>query len=435
MANDIIINAKGISKCYQTYQKPIHRLYQSLRPSKKYYEEYWALQNVDLTVKKGESLAIIGRNGSGKSTFLQIIAGILQPTGGSFETKGRVSALLELGAGFNPDFTGIENAQLNASVMGLSREEFHNKLPDIVEFCGLGEFLHRPVKTYSSGMFVRLAFAVAINMNPDILIIDEALAVGDVRFQTRCFRRLEELKAKGVSILLVTHSTDAVIKHCDRAVMLEAGEIRSEGAPKKVVQDYLEMMFSNSTEKSGENAASVEMAVEQADYPDQSQDKNRCEDQPSYNENEHRWGDRRALITSYELFGEDGKPCIGVSDSGESLTVKYTVEAYDEVPDTIYGVTIRTGDGKNIYGTNSRLQNIDARSLSKGDMVSIEFKLKLNVLGGDYFISLGVAQADSSKDNIAVDRRYDLIHLHVNDTPQEFGIAAMNGELTIENNR
>jgi lipopolysaccharide transport system ATP-binding protein len=378
-------------------------------------------------------LAIIGRNGSGKSTFLQIITGILQPTGGTFETNGRISALLELGAGFNPEFTGIENAQLNASVMGLSRAEFHEKLPDIVEFCGLGEFLHRPVKTYSSGMFVRLAFAVAINMNPDILIIDEALAVGDVRFQTRCFRRLEELKEQGVSILMVTHSTDAVIKYCDRAVMLEDGEIKSEGAPKKVVQDYLELMFSTTSDLSDSGDVKVEQASLTKDSGSSAVDGiTRCEAHPSYNENEHRWGDQRALITHYQLLNGGAKECSGIISSGESLTIKMRVEAFDQVTEVIYGATVKTGDGKNIYGTNTRAQGLDVADLVKGDVVEITFRFEINLLGGDYFISLGVAQNDSSQDNVAVDRRYDLIHIHVNETPQEFGIAALNGQIEIE---
>ena len=241
-----VIEVKGISKCYETYRKPIHRLWQSLsseESGKKYYNEFWALRDVDLTVHKGETVGIVGKNGSGKSTLLQVIAGILKPTEGSCHTVGRISALLELGAGFNPEFTGMENARLNASIMGLSRDEFHQKLPDIVEFCGLGDFLQRPVKTYSSGMYVRLAFAVAINMNPDILIVDEALAVGDVRFQRKCFRRLDELKESGVSILFVTHSTDTVLNYCDRAILLNDGQLKMTGSPKDVVQGYLEMMF------------------------------------------------------------------------------------------------------------------------------------------------------------------------------------------------
>jgi len=247
---DVVIDVEQVTKCYHTYRKPIHRLWQSFAKDKQYYDEFWALKGVDLTVHKGETVGIVGKNGSGKSTLLQIIAGILQPTGGHFKTHGRISALLELGAGFNPEFTGMENARLNASIMGLSREEFHQKLPDIVEFCGLGDFLHRPVKTYSSGMFVRLAFAVAINMNPDILIIDEALAVGDVRFQRKCFRRLDQLKEQGVSILFVTHSTNSVLQYCDRAIMLDEGELKLTGSPKQVVQAYLEMMFDSDAEVS-----------------------------------------------------------------------------------------------------------------------------------------------------------------------------------------
>ena len=214
MSSELLVTVENLTKAYQSYRKPIHRLWQSLSGDKlNLNEEFIALQDVSLELRRGETVGIVGKNGSGKSTLLQIVAGTLQETSGEVHTKGRISALLELGAGFNPDFTGMENARLNASILGLSREEFRAKLPDIVEFSGLGEFMHRPVKTYSSGMYVRLAFAVAINMQPDILIIDEALAVGDIRFQRKCFRRLEELKNQGVAILFVTHSTESIINY------------------------------------------------------------------------------------------------------------------------------------------------------------------------------------------------------------------------------
>jgi len=334
--------------------------------------------------------------------------------------------LLELGAGFNPEFTGMENARLNASIMGLSRDEFHQKLPDIVDFCGLGEFLHRPVKTYSSGMFVRLAFAVAINMNPDILIVDEALAVGDVRFQRKCFRRLDQLKEQGVSILFVTHSTDSVLQHCDRAIMLDDGELKMTGSPKQVVQAYLEMMFESDAVSS--STTSIDANSYEAAF-DPTADN--CVLQPTYNSNEHRWGDARAKICHYEVL-QNGAPTTGLIQRGDEVRVRFSVLFEHDIGDIIYGLTVKMSNGNQIYGTNSRLQEERVPASQKaGDLVTIEFKLKANLLSGDYFISLGVAQDHDEKDNIAVDRRYDLIHLHVSDTEYAFGVVDLEGDINL----
>lgn len=421
-----VIIAEQITKCYETYHKPIHRLWQSLNSKKKYHDDFWALKGVDLTVYKGETIGVVGKNGSGKSTLLQIITKILQPTAGRLHTVGRIAALLELGAGFNPEFTGMENARLNASIMGLSRDEFHQKLPDIVEFSGLGDFLHRPVKTYSSGMFVRLAFAVVINMNPDILIIDEALAVGDVRFQRKCFRRLQKLKEEGTSILFVTHSTESVLRFCDRAIMLDEGELKMTGSPKDVVQAYLEMMFSSDIAQT----KSLTVADDQDDY-DANVD--HCASQPSYNTNEHRWGDDRAKIYRYELL-RNGDECNGMVQRDDDITIRMSVVFHEGIEDLIYGITVKTNDGNIIYTTNSRLVGSLPSVQEKGDLIDVQYQFKVNLLGGDYFISLGVAQDDESKDNVAIDRRYDMIHLHVGETKDSHGIVSLNGALSLLDN-
>lgn len=418
-----VVKVQNITKCYETYQKPIHRLWQSLASKKKFYQEFWALKGVDLTVYKGETVGIVGKNGSGKSTLLQVITGILQATSGECQTNGRISALLELGAGFNPDFTGLENARLNASIMGLTRDEFHQKLPDIVEFCGLGDFLHRPVKTYSSGMFVRLAFAVAINMNPDILIVDEALAVGDVRFQRKCFRRIDQLKEQGVSILFVTHSTDSVLQYCDRAIMLDDGELKLTGSPKQVVQAYLEMMFASDVDvKPSKNLNPGDYSVEF------DPTKDNCIAHPTYNANEERWGDGRAKICHYEVF-QNGAPTSGLVQRGDNLRIRMSVLFENDVNDLIYGITVKTNDGNAVYGTNSRLVGKLPIDQKEGDLISIEYELTLNLLSGDYFVSLGVAQDHESKDAIPVDRRYDMIHLHISETQDSFGYAALDGRM------
>ncbi|ACV64804.1 ABC transporter related [Desulfofarcimen acetoxidans DSM 771] len=251
-SENIVISIKNLSKCYHIYDRPQDRLGQYIIPclkrlvgrqSKNYFREFWALRDVSFEVKKGETVGIIGRNGSGKSTLLQIICGILTPTSGTVETKGRVAALLELGSGFNPEFTGRENVYMNGAVLGLSREEIDERFEDIAAFAGIGEFIDQLVKTYSSGMYVRLAFAVAINVDPDILIVDEALSVGDELFQRKCFSRIEAIRKNGATILFVSHSGSTIVELCNRAVLMDTGEKLAIGSPKQIVGRYQKLLY------------------------------------------------------------------------------------------------------------------------------------------------------------------------------------------------
>src|SRR6185312_1065790 len=251
-SDSVAIRISNLSKCYQIYDTPHDRLKQFVAPrlqrlarqtQKRYYREFWALRNVSFEVKRGETVGIVGRNGSGKSTLLQIICGTLTPTDGTVETRGRVAALLELGSGFNPDFTGRENVYLNASVLGLSKQEIDARFDDIAAFADIGQFIEQPIKTYSSGMMVRLAFSVAINVDPEILIIDEALSVGDELFQRKCFSRLEAIRKTGATILFVSHSGSAVVELCDRALLMDSGERLAVGSPKQIVGRYQKLLY------------------------------------------------------------------------------------------------------------------------------------------------------------------------------------------------
>lgn len=271
MSDDIAIKVEGLSKCYHTYDTPRDRLKQFLLPRiqrmlglspKQYYREFWALKDVSFEVKKGETVGIVGRNGSGKSTLLQIICGTLHPTSGGVKTNGRIAALLELGSGFNPDFTGRENVYMNGAVLGLSREEVDHRFDDINAFADIGQFIEQPMKTYSSGMMVRLAFSVAINVDPEILIVDEALAVGDEAFQRKCFARIETIRDNGGTILFVHHGAQAVVQLCDRAMLFDRGEIILEGQPKTVVNQY--QRFANATAEVAENIRSQIFAMRDA---------------------------------------------------------------------------------------------------------------------------------------------------------------------------
>ncbi len=421
-----VVELDGLSKCYWAHKSPLKRLWAALFPEKQSGTPFWALSDVSFSVLPGETVGLVGKNGAGKSTLLQLITGILQPTKGSYTTSGRVSALLELGAGFNPEFTGLENARLNASLMGLTPAEFEQALPDIIEFSGLGDFLERPVKTYSSGMFVRLAFAVAINMRPDVLIIDEALAVGDIRFQAKCFRRLDMLKANGVSILFVTHSTESIIKYCDRAVLIDAGKLVQIGEPKAIVQRYMEMMFDSEVTR-------IDRAMTKTHQQEHELDPNidYCLKQLAYNANEERWGDGRAKIFHYELLVDD-QPNFKAR-SGQRIRVNFRVAFFEQLEGLIFGLAIKLPGGETIYGTNTRLQENEVRSYEKNEQVQVSFEFEANLLPNDYFISLGVAQDHLDKDNIAIDRRYDMVHLQIDNVGQAkaYGLAELNAQIEL----
>ncbi|HBS80100.1 MAG TPA: ABC transporter ATP-binding protein, partial [Pseudomonas sp.] len=244
MSSELAISVHDLSKCFHIYDKPRDRLFQMLaRDRKQYFREFWALNAVSFDIRKGETVGIVGRNGSGKSTLLQLVCGTLNPTHGTITTNGRIAALLELGSGFNPEFSGRENVYMNAAVLGLSREETDARFSEIEAFAEIGEFIDQAVKTYSSGMMVRLAFAVAINVEPQILIVDEALSVGDELFQRKCFARIEAIKESGATILFVSHSGSAVVELCDRAILLDSGEKLIEGAPKSIIGKYQKLLY------------------------------------------------------------------------------------------------------------------------------------------------------------------------------------------------
>ncbi|HEY1230005.1 MAG TPA: ABC transporter ATP-binding protein, partial [Ramlibacter sp.] len=244
MSSELVIDVQGVGKCYHVYDKPHHRLLQMLaRGGRRYHRDFWALRDTSFSVRRGETVGIIGKNGSGKSTLLQMICGTVTPTTGAVNTQGRVAALLELGAGFNPEFTGRENVLLNAAILGIPREKMRERMQDVVEFSELNEFLDQPVKTYSSGMFARLAFSIAIHVDPEVVIVDEALAVGDARFVAKCMRRIKDLQARGVSILFVSHDITAVRTLCQRAIWLDSGRLVEDGDVFPVTGRYMEYMF------------------------------------------------------------------------------------------------------------------------------------------------------------------------------------------------
>lgn len=431
MSSDTVVRLTGVSKCYRTFRKPLHRLVQLFSTRRRLYEEFWALRDVDLTVARGETLGIVGQNGSGKSTLLQLVVGTLSPTAGTVHCHGRISAILELGAGFNPEFTGIENARLNAAIIGMSREEIDEKMPAILAFSELGDFIEKPVKTYSSGMYIRLAFSVIINMDPDILVIDEALAVGDSRFQRKCFRKLDELRNAGTTILFVTHATDAVIAHCDRAIFMRDGEVVTMGDPKEVVNNYLESMFESSADIAGDRQAAAADGLDDRRLSmDPSIDA--CRLRPTYNDTEYEWGAGGARIIDYLVLDDNGEPVRGPVQAGSRIAVHAAVHYRDGQSGVIYGLTIKTVDGTSVFGTNSDRLNVDAGAPSAGETVIVKFSLVLHLIGSEYFFSLGVVAGSHGMEHDILHRRYDLFRLKIQDDNSAFGYAALPARVEIQ---
>jgi lipopolysaccharide transport system ATP-binding protein len=434
MNNDIAIRVQGLSKCYQIYTNPADRLKQFIfprikrllgKPSAPYYREFWALENISFTVKRGETVGILGSNGSGKSTLLQIICGTLSPTGGAVQTHGRIAALLELGSGFNPDFTGRENVYLNAAVLGLSLDEINKRYDDIVDFADVGEFINQPVKTYSSGMVVRLAFAVQSQIEPDILIVDEALSVGDVKFQAKCFDRLRQLKENGTSILLVTHSSEQVVSHCTAALLLNKGKQIELGEPKRVVNRYMDLLFGKDSNQAKDQTTEISALVQQASNIELSYTSDVFASRIGYNPHEYRWGDKKALILDYKLLA-DGELYPAAVSTGQKIDLSIAVKFFASIFRPILGVTIKTKEGITVYGANSETLRQSDLSNAGAENTSIEMKISFlcDLAYGDYFISLGLA-SKHGEEVIPHDRRYDSIHLQVRPNNTFFGLIDM----------
>ena len=379
---DSVIEIKNISKIYNLYNKPSDRLKEALFARQSRHTEFAALNDVSFNVNKGEILGIIGKNGSGKSTILKIITSVLTPTSGECIVKGKIAALLELGAGFNMEYTGIENIYLNGQMIGFSKDEMDKKLQDIIDFADIGEHIYQPVKTYSSGMFARLAFSVAISVDPDILIVDEALSVGDVFFQNKCYRRFEEFRERGKTILFVTHDMGSVIRYCNRCVLLNAGKKVAEGKPQEMVDLYKRIMVGqwNENEESSDEASSIQTSNVKNDQL--------WKDQISTNPDIEVYGDGRADIIDFGIFSDTGDIGNNVY-KGDYYSVKMKVRINEDNLNPIFAFKLRDIKGTELTGTNTMLEDIDTSQCKKGDIVTITFRQKQYLQPGQYLVSLG----------------------------------------------
>ncbi len=443
LSDDTAIRVESLSKCYEIYETPSDRLKQfitpgftrriGIRPSE-YYREFWALKDISFEVKRGETMGIVGRNGSGKSTLLQIICGTLTPTNGIVKTRGRIAALLELGSGFNPEFTGRENVFMNAAILGLQRDEVEAKFDSIAAFANIGQFIEQPIKSYSSGMVVRLAFAVQSQLDPDILVVDEALSVGDAKFQAKCYERLKQLKDRGTSILLVTHSSDQVVTHCSSAILLDQGSQITSGEPKEVVNRYLDLLFGGSKNPHA-SVSENDKSNSQFDLGENKGELSLSEDvfctHNNYNPHEYRWGDGQAAILDFCL-STAGKQYPSVVNTGDRICLSLSVKFKHDIVQPILGVTIKTKEGVAVYGINS--ENLDSSNFSNkgakntGVLVELEFDCRL--APGDYFISIGVASRIAGG-IVPHDRRYDSVHFQISSEQLFNGLVDLDLSMTV----
>jgi lipopolysaccharide transport system ATP-binding protein len=422
---------EAISKCYRIYQNPQDRFKQALldrlqnifgrKTASPLYREHWALRDVSFEVQPGEAVGILGRNGAGKSTLLQIIAGTLEPTFGTVKTRGRITALLELGSGFNPEFTGRENVYLNAQILGLSTENVLNKFDDIASFADIGDFIDQPVKIYSSGMMMRLAFAVQTVLDPNVLIVDEALSVGDAKFQEKCFRKLRMLRENGTTILFVSHDVNAVTSFCDQALLFDAGQLVGSGKPVDVSKIYIERLYNEVpiriTHEERKNLAA------KAEPERVSNIHNLAQDTTGDNagQDDHRFGDRKVEILNVAIFDRAGKKT-DVLVSGNQYRIIQTVVAHFPISDLSSGFIIRNKRGVDIFGITNKTADVELPRIEAGQIFKISIEIDAWLAAGDYFLQAANAGADGAQ----YDCRIDALHFIVINTPNIFTTSIVN---------
>nr|WP_290228024.1 ABC transporter ATP-binding protein [Trichocoleus desertorum] len=448
--SEIVISLKNVSKAFKRYARPIDRLKESLLPGKIRADEFWALRDINLEVSKGQMLGIVGRNGSGKSTLLQLIAGTLKPTIGEVQVNGRISALLELGSGFNPEFTGRQNVFFNGQLLGLSQKEIERKFDDIASFADIGDFIEQPVKTYSSGMFVRLAFAVATSVDPDILVVDEALSVGDEAFQRKCFSRIQATHEKGGTILFVSHSAASVIELCNSAILIDRGELLLSGIPKLVVSTYQKLIYTpvEKRERFRQEIKTINRekkinilddkgGLSSQEKPAQTLGKSRpimmdddglnvdelcleeCEffDENLIPKSTVLYVSRGAIIEDLCIENSEGKRVNNLV-RGKEYTYVYSVKFSENCYQVRFGMFIKTISGLELAGASSHLQENAIEYVEAGQIIQVKFKFCSFLLPGVYFLNAGVnGIVDADEGEVFLHRCIDVAMFRVQSEP------------------
>ena len=416
--SEYAIEAEKLSKVYRLYDRPRDRFLEAINPGTRRSKDHYALTDVDLKIKKGETVGIIGTNGSGKSTILKIITGVLSPTSGNITVNGRISALLELGAGFNMEYNGIENIYLNGTMMGFSRKEIDERLDSILQFADIGEYVYQPCKTYSSGMFVRLAFAVAINIDPEILIVDEALSVGDVFFQSKCYHKFEEFKEQGKTILFVSHDLSSIAKYCDRVILLNKGIKLDEGGPKEMIDAYKQVLV-------GQYKVTDDSEVSMDDLSRMS-----SEAAEAVNPDALEYGTGDAKIRDYYITDKNGTRTTAII-KGEEFTIHFSVDFTADIKAPIFAFTVKNIRGTEITGTNTMYEKAFLEPVKSGDTKTVTFRQRMDLQGGEYLLSFGVTGYEQDKFQV-YHRLYDVLNVTVVSDKNTVGYYDMNSQIEVK---
>jgi lipopolysaccharide transport system ATP-binding protein len=401
-----VISVQNVSKVYHLYHHPFDRVLGALALSRKKKAEFWALRDINLRIEKGEVFALLGPNGSGKSTLLQVISGILQPTTGRVLSSGRVAALLELGAGFNPEFSGRENVYLNGEILGLSRRELDEVFPRIEAFAEIGQFIDRPVKEYSSGMYVRLAFSTAIHVDPEVLIVDEALAVGDAIFASRCVQKFEELRRKNVTVLLVSHDLGLIKRLADRAAFMLDGKIVMQGSPKDAVNRYVGFVLDRERATKERSTGLLQESITAGSISSKTS---------------FRHGDGASRVMDVRILGSNGETCHAFRP-GESIIVRVRAVFQKPVSNPVVGILIRNRIGMDIFGTNTRLERAELGDFESGEEIEVEFELDCLLSRQEYTITVAVQYWNG----LSQDWLDDVLDFRVEDTKDVAGVLNLN---------
>lgn len=417
------IQINNLVKEYKMFSRKKDRLLEAVLPNYERHTTFKAIDNLNLEIKKGEVLGILGKNGAGKSTLLKMITGVVVPTSGELKVEGKISSLLELGAAFNPDLTGMENIYQHGQVMGLTDEEIKAKEKEIIEFADIGEHLSQPVKTYSSGMFARLAFACAINVDPDILIVDEVLSVGDIAFQLKCFKKFEQFKESGKTILFVTHSVDDVLRNCTRAIIMQNGRKTYDGDVKTGVEKYKKLMVG--IEEKEEEPKNEETKSTEYKYDGETW-KSKMTENPKL----ITYGNGKAEVIDYGAFDKEGH-IVNVINSDEEITFKSKVLFKEKVKNPIFTMTVKDFSGKEMAGTNTDIEKIATGEFEKGDIVVAEFTQKIPLVPGKYTLSFSCTRYTSSGELEALNRKYDALLVEFTTSKRTVGLVNIDSKIKI----
>ncbi len=420
-----VIKIENLSKNYKMFARKKDRMLETIFPMVERHGIFTAMNDFNLEVYKGEVLGVLGKNGAGKSTLLKMITGVVTPSGGTIEIKGKISSLLELGTAFNPELTGIDNIYQHGQVMGLSNEEIEQKKQEIIDFADIGEHLYQPVKTYSSGMFARLAFACAINVDPDILIVDEVLSVGDMAFQLKCFKKFEQFKKKGKTILFVTHSITDILRNCTRTIIIQSGKKIFDGDVKEGVERYKKMIVGvrEKEEKEKVPAQATKTTIENTG---EGTWKSHFTENPDL----ITYGNGHAEVIDYGMFDEHDN-YVSVLENDKEVVLKSKIHFHEDVKDPIFTMTVKDFKGLEMAGTNTLIEKIATGEFHKGEEVEVAFKQKINVAPGKYTLSFSCTHFNHRGELEVLNRKYDALLIEVLSTKDTVGLMRLDSDITI----